>query len=168
MGTRGLLIFKHKGKYYSIYNHFDSYFEGLGINLVKEIKDAISNGTFDEWKNMLEKCKIIFEDDEPTNDDKEKLKDVTDLTVSRQSSNDWYCLLRKTQGSYVEPLTLGYLKLSNHNLTIKPECDLFIEYTYTLDFDNNTFTPCAYGEEISFNTQNIPEDWISSFKLDDE
>ena len=167
MGTRGLVCFKYKGKYYCIYNHWDSYFEGLGLDLVNEIKAAIKDGTFDEWKNMLEKCKIIDENENPTYDDIEKLKDVTDLKVSSQSTSDWYCLLRNTHGSFIKPLEVGYLKLHNLNLNTLSPCDLFIEYTYLLNLDVNTFTPCAYGKSHDFNALDIPDDWMSYLKEGD-
>jgi len=43
MGTRGHFGFRYKKKYYMIYNHFDSYFEGLGKDLLEEIKEMINN-----------------------------------------------------------------------------------------------------------------------------
>jgi hypothetical protein len=48
MGTRGYYCYKLNGIYYVFYNHFDSYPEGLGLELLKSIngidlccKDAI-------------------------------------------------------------------------------------------------------------------------------
>ena len=38
MGTRGNYIFRYKGKCYVFYNHFDSYFSGLGEDIVRELK----------------------------------------------------------------------------------------------------------------------------------
>jgi hypothetical protein len=38
MGTRGNYIFRYKGKCYVFYNHFDSYFSGLGADIVRELK----------------------------------------------------------------------------------------------------------------------------------
>ncbi|CAL1699471.1 unnamed protein product [Somion occarium] len=37
MGTRGYRVYRHKGKYFISYNHFDSYPEGLGVQLLQEI-----------------------------------------------------------------------------------------------------------------------------------
>lgn len=37
MGTRGLRIIRHRGRYYVYYNHFDSYPEGLGQVIVDAI-----------------------------------------------------------------------------------------------------------------------------------
>src|SRR5947207_15584270 len=38
MGTRGFYCFYYKGLYYVIYNHFDSYPEGLGMTLVNQLR----------------------------------------------------------------------------------------------------------------------------------
>jgi hypothetical protein len=37
MGTRGLLFIRCRGRYFVIWNHFDSYPEGLGEAIVYEI-----------------------------------------------------------------------------------------------------------------------------------
>ncbi len=61
MGTRGLFGFKWKGKYYLAYNHYDSYFDGLGIDLIKEIIKMIKENKINEWIHLLENIKIIDE-----------------------------------------------------------------------------------------------------------
>jgi len=38
MGTRGYIVVKYKGKYYYVYNHFDSYPSNLGKKIVNMIK----------------------------------------------------------------------------------------------------------------------------------
>ena len=43
MGTRGYIVYIHKGKYYGVYNHYDSYPEGLGINLVESLVNFKTN-----------------------------------------------------------------------------------------------------------------------------
>jgi hypothetical protein len=37
MGTRGLRIIVFRGRYFIYYNHYDSYLEGLGKDLVSNI-----------------------------------------------------------------------------------------------------------------------------------
>lgn len=53
MGTRGLYVFCYKGIYYIWYNHCDSYFEGLGFRIVRELQ-ALTNETIEEIKQNLE------------------------------------------------------------------------------------------------------------------
>jgi hypothetical protein len=38
MGTRGYYAFRYKRKYYVFYNHFDSYWSGLGSKIIKELQ----------------------------------------------------------------------------------------------------------------------------------
>lgn len=38
MGTRGTITIIYQGKLIKLYNHWDSYPSGLGVNLVQEIK----------------------------------------------------------------------------------------------------------------------------------
>jgi len=192
MGTRGLFGFRYKGRYYLMYNHWDSYFSGLGVKLLQEIKDAIDNGTFTQWielfksvtivdnnvdkENYLdtnEDCEDCEEEDYakedmvnkkefydknnmkvirrgPNQEDIKKLNNYIDLSVSSQSPSDWYCLLRKVQGSYKNILESQYLLL---------DCDIksmtgniFIEYTYILDFDSTNFhvyTPRGFYKTIN-------------------
>jgi hypothetical protein len=54
MGTRGNYIFRYKGKCYVFYNHFDSYFSGLGADIVKELKSWTAEH-FEVAKVLLER-----------------------------------------------------------------------------------------------------------------
>ena len=133
MGTRGLFGFKHKGKYYLIYNHCDSYYSGLGKKIVKEIKYMLDNNLLDKWIYMLENIKIIDYTVNPTEEDIKQLEQYTNLKVSSRSTNDWYCL---TDGcdSLIKVLESGYiLHLDTSDLY---EGD--VEFTYVLNFDNKT------------------------------
>ena len=53
MGTRGNYIFRYKGKCYVFYNHFDSYFSGLGADIVRELKSWTADD-FELAKVLLE------------------------------------------------------------------------------------------------------------------
>jgi hypothetical protein len=134
MGTHGLFGFYHKGKYYMVYNHWDSYPDGLGNQLIDEILAAIKNGTFDEWPKKLENLKIINEDiGVPTEDDIKKLSKYTYLGVSNGNTCDWYCLLRNCQGSLIEVLESGYL------LNCCPSGEMYESYAYVVNFDTGCF-----------------------------
>lgn len=132
MGTRGLFGFYVKGKYYVVYNHFDSYPEGLGNDVVEEIRKAIQEGKLEEWKNKLMNI-VVVDDKPPTSEDIEKLARYTNLSVSRRSTSDWYCLLRDTQGSMENVLASGYIC----NAVNSAGSPLFEEYAYILNFDTN-------------------------------
>ncbi len=53
MVTHGYVIFKYKGIYYTFYNHSDSYFEGLGNNIVNEINNMINKNKVEYYKELL-------------------------------------------------------------------------------------------------------------------
>lgn len=42
MGTRGFYVFRFRGKYYVYYNHWDSYPQGLGTWIVRDIPTDLS------------------------------------------------------------------------------------------------------------------------------
>ena len=98
MGTRGLFGFYYKGKYYVVYNQFDSYPSGLGVDIVEQIKCAMETGVFLQWPTKLENIKVINPDSpHPTAEDIKNLTIYTDLRVSDQSTLDWYCLVLNCQ-----------------------------------------------------------------------
>jgi tetrahydromethanopterin S-methyltransferase subunit B len=141
MGTRGYFGFRYKGKYYMVYNHFDSY--DLYDMLIMEIVSAIDNKTFDTWITKLENIKCITCDMIPTQEQIDSLQKYTDLTVSSRSTNDWYCLLRKCQASYESVLDAGIIQ----NCVNEDGSLMHEEFTHVLNFDDNTFISYhRYGE----------------------
>lgn len=157
MGTRGFFGFYYKGKYYLVYNHYDSYPEALGANLVKEIKKAIDEGRLSEWQNKLNSIKVVTSDVVPTSDDVKLLKPYTNLQVGTQSHSDWYCLLRECQGSLEKVLSSGYLFSMAHT---PEECmSDWTEYGYVVDLDHNKFNVyyCGDGTTNSHDFTNLPK-----------
>jgi len=134
MGTRGKFGFLYKGKLYMCYCQYDSYPSNLGVHLLLEILHA----DLEEWKKLLEQIKEISNNVKPTPEDIEKLKKYTCLDVSSQSTEDWYCLLRFTQGSFYHVLNSGYME--------NVEGNMYEEYTYVLDLDNMVFK--AKGDDL--------------------
>jgi hypothetical protein len=129
MGTRGLMAFTHNGEVKAMYNHFDSYPSGLGVDMVKWILDQ--RGDFSEAIEQFERLTAVDEDVAPTTDQKLALLRYLNLNVASQTSDDWYSLLRETQGNPVEALKAGffvdYFKFGFDSL--------FCEWTYVVDLD---------------------------------
>src|SRR5207302_9462696 len=97
MGTRGLYCFRYKGRLYRMFRRWDSYPSGLGVQLVEEIKEAIKNGTFEQWKVMLDKIKVVDLVGKPTADE---IKALSKYRASKEEEDDddesqmrWYTLL---------------------------------------------------------------------------
>lgn len=129
MGTRGTITFLFNGKRIKVYNHWDSYPSGLGVKLIDELQILLKNMSLDEIIVALNNIKIFQYDSQPNEDDIKKLKEYTDLSVSRQTPNDVYCLLRHTQGSISKMLDAGYACHHEGN----EECN------YTINFDEKKF-----------------------------
>jgi hypothetical protein len=185
MGTRGLVGFTADNKNKFTYNHFDSYPDGLGDDVVRFVQEQLlpklrldHTAVF----NSIKAIRMIQEGDTPTIEDVERLEPYTDLQVSTQSVDDWYCLLRHTQGDIPSILNCGYMIDSEDFITDS----LFCEYAYVVNLDTNmlecyngfqsephtkgrfasseptsgydkTYYPCALVGEFPLSA--IPGDW---------
>lgn len=146
MGTRGTIHIIFNGKKIKLYNHWDSYLEALGHALVKELISLLKRYSIDELKNMFEKIEIVYDSEdnryrEPTKDEIKKLEPYNDLYVSHQTTKDWYCLLRKTQGSIKKTLKCGFAY----------HCDNNEIFNYVINLDDNNFQ-CNYLKKNVWNS----------------
>jgi hypothetical protein len=137
MGTRGAfgVIIGEKEKIG--YNQFDSYPDGQGLANLHELREAYLKGgrSFDTLRDLARKARLVSDEHKPTADDVRRLRTTTDLSVSEQSTEDWYCLTRMTHGSIVQMLQCGYILDSSDF----PLNSLFCEWAYLVDFDQHTF-----------------------------
>lgn len=136
MGTRGLFGMRKNGQDKAVYNHFDSYPEYLGKEFLSFIK---MNGP-EKLSQFFDNIKLIDADVNPTQEQKEYCKQMGwfDNTVSNQSDNDWYCLLRGTQDLDAWQKCIDKnqeIYLDNYIDFIKNS--LFCEYAYIFDLDTN-------------------------------
>jgi len=68
MGTRGLKVYRHKGRYYVYYNHWDSYPDGLGLETIDEIPRSVSKKDFKKWVRKTRKHVFAKRDSQELND----------------------------------------------------------------------------------------------------
>jgi hypothetical protein len=142
MGTRGFVTFVIDDIEKTTYNHSDSYPDGLGVGVLDflwtkrheitcDIHRGVSGGTVD----LARKLRVVDEESIPMPEDVEALKKFADTRVGRRSTDDWYCLLRHTQGNPAAMLQAGVV------LDAKdfPADSLFAEYGYVVDFDEQRF-----------------------------
>lgn len=152
MGTRGLYGFYYKGRYYLMYNHWDSYPRGLGMKVVCEIADWFKVNGVDLMKIAFENViQVTIEGErEPTDEEIEKLKPWTDLSVATGYVHDWYCLLRKTQGSFKSCFDCGFMLVTEEEYKSPSDWggNLFIEWVYVIDLDNEEFRGYEGGKEF--------------------
>jgi len=94
MGTRGVYGFYKDNTDKLTYNHLDSYPSWLGNQIVNFVKST----SIEEMNQIFDKIILVNENDKPTTEQIKDCEKFTNLGVSSQSTNDWYCLLRESQG----------------------------------------------------------------------
>ena len=143
-GTFGYIIGKKKRM---MYVHYDA--DLLWQILVREIYVLIKHyGSKEALQTAFEAIKTTK--GKPKASDIEKLKIFTDLKVSSESENDWYCLLRHCQNSFINILESGYI------INQKDEYGL----VFLLDFNKGSVS--YYGKNYdktitNFETAEIEE-----------
>lgn len=149
MGTRGTYGFIANAKTYNKYNHFDSYPDGLGQDVVKfitNLNDLCELTKENHWEKLKERVLNLKEIDEsikPSSEIIEKYKQYADLGVSNRTYEDWYCLLRLAQDPsiYLNAVLNGEIE---HIPNIgKP----YEEFTYLINLDDMTFL-CYAGNAL--------------------
>jgi len=130
MGTRGLYGFRKNGIDKTTYNHYDSYPDYLGAMIVKFCKET----SIEEMNEIFDRIVLVDEDSKPTKQQIAECMDYYDSDVSKQTPEDWYCLLREAQGAPdAYKNGLKYM-IDNHDFI---KNSLFCEYAYIIDLDTN-------------------------------
>lgn len=128
MSTRGCYGFRKNGIDKLTYNHYDSYPDGLGSDVVKFCKET----TVKEMNAIFDKIILVDESGKPSIEQIVECHKYYDGSVSSQSAEDWYCLLRQSQGDLnVYKNGLQYM-IDSHEF-IKDS--LFCEYAYIINLD---------------------------------
>lgn len=137
MGTRGAfgVIINEEEKIG--YNQMDSYPDGWGVRNLRWLRESLKDTTMEALRELASNAQVVDEDDgpKPTPEEVEYLKPWTNLGVSEQSTDDWYCLTRGSHGDIGEMLACGYI-IDRRNF---PLDSLFCEWAYIVDFDREVF-----------------------------
>lgn len=137
MGTRSATGVFIDGQSKLSYNQFDGYWSGVGQEIIDELKADIAalgvEGAVGTWKQKARTMILVNEDSKPTPDQIEKCRSLglIDLSVSEQSEDDWYCLLRETHGSILKRLNAGFMLDGSDFI----KDSLFCEFAYVLNLD---------------------------------
>lgn len=160
MGTRGLIILILKRRIITLYNHWDSYPHGLGRSLVEQLLRLLDKYRLEKIAEIIDSVKIVSEEVPPTFDEINQLEKYSDSTVSTCKLTEWYCLLRKCQGSIELMIECGYAlgtEYDNIDEAYQEAKDCWADFVYTFDFDSNEFLCNKFSlgllTEINF-------DWI--------
>lgn len=133
MGTRGFITFVADGVEKTAYNHCDSYPDGLGVDVLNWLRFAATD--VPALREKVAALRVVDPESKPTAEDVERLAQFANLNVSTKSADDWYCLLRETQGRPGAMLQAGIIEDASHF----PLDSLFAEYGYVVDLDAQTF-----------------------------
>lgn len=158
MGTRGFIIYIIRNKVYFQYNHWISYPHGLGADLTNCIIKLLQKYSFEELKEQMYNLKEVNDDTFATKEEINKLKEFSDLCVSSKNPKEWYVLLRKCQGNLDLTLKSGYILSQKFNKIEDCKLDLFIEFIYTVDFNNDKF---YCNNELIGPISNMPANWYN-------
>jgi len=135
MGTRGTWGFRVNGNDYLVYNHFDSYPEGLGNEMIGAI--VKNKDKLDVLKEKVLKLNLVKEGEKPSQEMVERYaKQFGNPNVGKQNYEDWYSLLREVQSCEIaiDAIIDGRLEhicLNKHFIMDS----LFCEYGYIINFD---------------------------------
>lgn len=145
MGTRGAIAVRVDGTTKAAYNHWDSYPSELGNKTLKFAR-AMDKAAARE---LAVKLQPAPEDRIATPEEVERLKPWTDLGVSAGSTEDWYCLLRGTQGDLSATLEAGFYYPTEVGQD---------EWSYVIDFDADVLEVWESNERVAkFPLDELPE-----------
>lgn len=145
MGTRGYMGIKKKGELKGSYNHCDSYFEGLGNDIIQSINNIPADKRIDRLNEVFDRIELVDEKSTPTSEQIDYCieNDLVNLSVSSKSTDEWYCLLREAQGKLNLYINNNIKYMLNGNDFLKDE--LWCEYAYIINLDTNKLEIYEYG-----------------------
>jgi hypothetical protein len=132
MGTRGAYGFRIGNQDKITYCHFDSYPDFLGRNLLEYVADTPT----EMMKEVASAIIMVDLESKPAPELVKRYSKFGDLNVSNHTFEDWYCLLRKTQGDlYPYNNDLRHM-IDFHDF---PHDSLFCEWAYIINLDTELF-----------------------------
>lgn len=137
MGTRGFVGFVAEGREAITYNHFDSYPDGVGTQVLAWLRAVVEYHETTKVQAAVSMLQAVTDDSPPPNREQlEHLRQYTDLNVDGKPQEvSWYQALRGTQGNPQAILNARYYEDAKNF----PQDSLFCEWGYLVDLDALTF-----------------------------
>ncbi len=132
MGTRGAYGFRFEGKDKVTYNHYDSYPDELGTHTLS----YAANTGIEKMKKLASRIVMIDSNSTPSSTLIERYKLVADIGVAGMKYEDWYCLLRNTQGDLRHYHKGIEHMIDSHEFLTD---SLFCEWAYIINLDEQQF-----------------------------
>lgn len=131
MGTRGLITFRVNGENKAAYQQWDAYPAGMGTDVLSFLRGK----DLDILRQAAADLKVVSNETPPTPEQIEALKGYANRNVDDKRLDNWYVLLRETQGNPEAILACGYVEDSfafGHDA-------LFCEWAVVVDLDEGNF-----------------------------
>jgi hypothetical protein len=142
MGTRGFISFVVDGTEKTAYNHWDSYPDALGSDVLKWLRHVCEVETGPEvLLSEARNLRVVSPQDKPTAEDVARFsqfswnKDQHGGDSDLREGQEWYDLLHETQGNPMLILQAGVIEDAGKF----PLDSLFAEWGYVIDLDAQQF-----------------------------
>ncbi|GAA4157664.1 hypothetical protein [Actinomadura keratinilytica] len=133
MGTRGFIAFVVDATEKTAYNHWDSYPQGLGLEVLGWLRAA--SDSIDALRERARALRVVDPDSEPTPADIARLTRCLGPGAATGRLDDWHMLLRQTEGRPHLMLEVGVIEDAGDF----PLDSLYAEWGYVIDLDAETF-----------------------------
>lgn len=132
MSTRGFVGFVADGTEKIAYNHYDSYPGGLGLDVLRWLREAATD--LASLRQQVIGLRVVDWDSTPSREDIQRLRRFANPNVGQQTVEDWYVLLRETWGDPAAMLRAGVIADSS-DFPLHP----FAKWGYLVNLDEGTF-----------------------------
>eukprot|EP00961_Rhodomonas_salina_P296029 3935988-Rhodomonas_salina.1 len=171
MGTRGWFVLKWRGRYFRIYNQYDSNHSGLGFALVEELQAAgglRSEALLAAWRDLLDLGVVVLGEKGP------QLEAPQDAEKLQRWQECLSQLGPQTEGELSSPVShwfrtdARYLAQDSNLPFLEIDCGIMIQYVYVIDLDDCHFYATTDDKSFAkrFPLEDIPADWIR--QMEDE
>ncbi len=143
MSTRGFITFVVDGAEKTCYIHDNAYPGAAGLDTLNWLRREHHGFAERQARNL----RPVDDNVPPAPADVDRLAPYTDLTVSKRSTADWYCLLRRTHGNPAAILDAGWFEPADDF----PADSLYAEYGYVIDFDTKVLEAYVGFQEAPHN-----------------
>lgn len=148
MSTRGTIAVKIDGEVKGSYNHSDSYPTWLG----NQVLEFCRGMDLEQTRAQARALAPVDDDRLPTKAEIKRLAPYTDLGVSTGSVNEWYCLLRGTQGDLAKILEAGFYEPHPVGVNV---------WSYVVDLDGEELVIYEGEQEVArYPFAHLPAEFI--------
>lgn len=147
MGSRGYITFIINGEPKNAYNHDDSGPAHLGLRVL----DWLRRADPEQLTASIENLKAVTEDQPPTPGQLRRLQEWSGSERTGRPEDQWYRLLRGTQGDPAAILAIGYV-ISDADYSLDAQ------WAYAVDADTRTFYAGNPIPGVQWPWNNLPDD----------